>query len=96
MKTYPKITLESRVSRVASALAEEMDGELVMMSIQKSRYYGLAEVGKRIWELLEKPRTAVDLCQALQQEFEVDPETCRQEVLNFLAQLQVEELIQIG
>ncbi|HWU72620.1 MAG TPA: PqqD family peptide modification chaperone [Sphingomonas sp.] len=68
-------------------LAAKVGNELVMMSATKGNYIGLSEVGARIWELVETPRTIESLCDALVAEYDVDPATCRAEVDSFLATL---------
>ena len=69
-------------------LAAKVGEELVMMSAEKGNYIGLSEVGARVWELLETPRTVEDVCRRLTAEFEVTPEVCRAEVEDFLGELE--------
>lgn len=75
------------IHRDGDWLAAKVGSELVMMSAAKGNYIGLSEVGARIWELIEAPRTIESLCDALIAEYAVDPETCRAEVDAFLATL---------
>ncbi|NMB71392.1 MAG: lasso peptide biosynthesis PqqD family chaperone [Bacteroidales bacterium] len=71
----------------------DMDGETVMMSIQNGEYYGLDEVGSRIWQLLENPESAETLTQKLIEEYEVSQETCLSDVMEFLNILAEKKLI---
>ncbi len=57
--------------------------EVLMMSNTTGRYYGLNAVGRRIWELLEKPMTVAEVCARLCEEFEVDVQDCEAAVLKF-------------
>jgi len=59
-------------------------------------YYGLDAVGGRIWQLLDTPRTVGDICIALGEEFEVDDETCRADVLGFVADLVERGIVRAG
>ena len=68
-------------------LVAKVGDELVMMSAEKGNYLGLSEVGSRIWELVEAPRTIEDLCTHLVTEFDVTPDICRTEVEAFLEEL---------
>jgi hypothetical protein len=68
-------------------LAAKVGDELVMMSAEKGNYISLSEVGARIWELIETPQEVDTVCAQLQQEYEVAPETCRNEVETFLNEL---------
>lgn len=76
-------------------LAAKVGDELVMMSAAKGNYIGLSEVGARIWELIETPRTIESLCQALVAEYDVDPAICRAEVDTFLSTLGQHQAIRI-
>ncbi|MDS4022951.1 MAG: lasso peptide biosynthesis PqqD family chaperone [Candidatus Competibacter sp.] len=77
----------TRFARNPDLVAAEVDGETVMMSIDKGEYYGLNAVGSRIWELLESPNSINALCDQLIEEFDVDAEQCRTEVLTFAGEL---------
>lgn len=65
----------------------EMDGEIVMMSIENSEYYGLDPIASRIWELLEQPATIEQLVEKLMEEYEVDYNTCLLDVIAFSDEL---------
>lgn len=64
-----------------------MDGDLVMMSIENDEYYGVGGVGPRIWELLESLRTVGQITAAIVDEFEVETDRCREEIVAFVRQL---------
>ena len=83
------------IHRDGDWLAARVGDELVMMSAAKGNYIGLSEVGARIWELLETPRTIESLCEALVAEYDVDAATCRSEVDAFLATLGEHRAIRI-
>lgn len=75
------------VRRQGDWLAAKVGDELVMMSATKGNYVGLSEVGARIWELIEAPRSLDDVCAQLQDEYDVTQQTCRDEVAAFLREL---------
>ena len=77
-------TVIVRSSRPFTAPAQD---ELVMLDPEPGRYFGLDGVGRRVWELLEQPRSVSDLCTALTGEFDVDRDKCQQDVLPFLDKL---------
>jgi hypothetical protein len=74
----------------------DMDGEVVMMNIDKGNYYGFNSVGSRIWEIIERPMSVEKIISTLLKEFNVDTKTCEDEVLSFLNGLCYEELISIN
>ena len=78
---------DSVVVRDSEPIFTTIDSEVVMLSPRAQAYFGLGMVGSEIWNAIEKPRRVDELCTALLQEFEVDADTCRREVLNFLNDL---------
>jgi hypothetical protein len=68
-------------------LAAKVGTDLVMMSAEKGNYIGLSDVGARIWELIDRPQDVDAVCDQLQREYEVTPETCRAEVETFLKEM---------
>ena len=95
MTSNGAIALTQTLVRQEEILASVMEDEVVMMNLQTDSYYGTNAVGTRIWELLEQPLTVAELCQRLQEEFEVDDETCQQDVLPFLEKIIDEKLVRI-
>ena len=84
MKTY---------IRNRGIVSADMDGELVMMSVDKGKYYGLGGIGPRIWDILEEPRTVADVVGVITAEYEVDPVECQRDVENYLQALLADNLI---
>jgi hypothetical protein len=78
---------QTYIKRNPEMVTSNIDGEIVMMSIDQGEYYGLDEIGSRIWELLENPITLEQLINKLIEEFEVDEETCKSDTLDFLNQM---------
>lgn len=74
-------------------IATDMDGETVMMSLERGEYFGLGGIGGYLWEQLAAPRTLDQLVDAVCAEFEVDQARCRADLEAFLAELLRNELI---
>ncbi len=87
---------DSTVYRNPEMLSSNMDGEKVMMSIENGEYYGLNQIGSRIWELIETPKTIDDLVGKLTDEFDVSPEICENDVMVFLRELLEKNLITVN
>lgn len=90
-----EITLESLIKRKDGLLSSPIDDELVMMSIEKGKYYGLDEISRRIWELFEVNRSVASICEQLIEEHDVDESTCYKEVLAYIKELVDEGLVEI-
>jgi hypothetical protein len=89
------VRLDSIVVRDSEPIATTIDDEVVMLSPRAQAYFGLGSVGSEIWKAIEQPRRVDDICTALMQEFDVDAETCRREVLDFLNDLVGRKLARI-
>ncbi|MCK1982997.1 MULTISPECIES: lasso peptide biosynthesis PqqD family chaperone [Peribacillus] len=74
-------------------IVSDMDGELVMLSIEKGNYYNLGVLGGEIWSLIEKPIIISDLLEKLISQYDVSQQDCEEEVLSFLSDLYNEGLI---
>lgn len=84
------------IIRDDSPITADIDGEIIMMSLERSNYYGLGEIGSHIWALLEAPQTLEQICATLSREYQVDPATCAEDIKPFLQQLFEEELIKLA
>lgn len=90
------ISDETRLQRSEELISAPVDNDLVLLSLQNSKYYGMGPVGKRVWELAAEPRTVKAICAQLLDEFDVAPDTCRQDVLAFVAQLAAAKLVTLS
>lgn len=78
---------EPTYRRAPSAASAEVDGETVVLSPADMRYHSLNLTAAAIWDALAEPKTTDQVVNALLEQFEVDEDTCRDEVEGCLAQL---------
>jgi hypothetical protein len=90
----PDLDSEKRYNRNPDLLSVEMDGDLVMMSIESGDYFGVSGIGPRIWELIETPRSFGELVDTICAEYEVDAETASADLRIFLDQLSENGMIE--
>jgi len=57
------------------------------MDLDQGKYFSLNQSATAIWELLEKPLTADEICDFLSEEYEVDPGQCGKEVEEYLKEM---------
>ena len=93
--TDPTLEPQMRVRRIDDVLETDINDATVMMDIDQGRYFGLNDTGTRIWALLAQPIVIRDLCGQLAADFDVPPEQCEQEVLDFLGSLLTRGLLQV-
>ena len=84
------------VVRNPDPLSADVDGEVVVLSVDSGKYYNMNEVGSLIWALVERPISVGDLIERLVVEFEVERDTCLEEVQAFLRELHADGLVQIS
>ncbi|OJA05998.1 hypothetical protein QHL1GM_11715 [Halomonas sp. QHL1] len=75
-------------------VAANLDGDLVMMNEKLGRYYGISGVGARAWELLEAPVSVDNLVHYICQEYDIDSDTCRLDIMLFVQDLMKANLIE--
>lgn len=88
------IEIHSIVVQSTEQYSAMMDGEIVMIDINRGQYYGLDGVGIRIWNHLTQPRRVSELCELLLAEYDVAPASCEADVLRFLNEMETQRLIE--
>ena len=63
--------------------------------MQSAMYYGLDDVGSRVWELVREPIRVSDIIDAIAGEYDVDAERCEADVLGFVRELAAKGLIEV-
>ena len=91
----PTLTPKDRVRRVADVMDAEIDDQTVMMDIEQGSYFGLNQMGTRIWALLAEPMVIGDLCDQFTEQFDVPREQCEGQVIDFLGSLLDRGLLQV-
>lgn len=97
MAQYPgKITMGDTVTaRREDLVATELDGETIMMSIERGKFYGLDAVAGRVWALLWEPRQVSALVEGLLEEFEGERAEIEGDLLAFLNALAGEGMLAV-
>lgn len=65
----------------------ELDGEAVILNLDTGTYFGLDDVGTRIWRHLDRRDPIDALVGALVEEYDVEPEQARADVGRLIGQL---------
>jgi hypothetical protein len=89
------LNINQTIKRTEGIVEVEIDGELVMMSIENGAYYGLDTVASRVWELIENPQTIKVICDQLLEEFDVTKEQCLEDIFTFLNAMDEQKVIDI-
>ena len=89
------ISLNSTVVAVQDQVSADLGGEVAILQLGSGVYYGLDEVGARIWSLIQEPRRVSQVRDILLAEYEVEGDRCQRDVLALFEHLLAHELIQI-
>lgn len=81
------------VIRVSDILSTEVNGETVLLSLERQRYFGMRTTSQRVWQLLEAPRTLAQICDQLVSEYDIEPRACEREAEVFMRDLWQQQLI---
>jgi Coenzyme PQQ synthesis protein D (PqqD) len=73
----------------------KLNGEVAILNLKSTLYFGLDKVGAYIWEALREPRKVSELCATVLDRFDVDEDQCRTDIFGFLTQLEQAGLIEL-
>jgi len=90
-----KIGRNSFVCWSSIAVATEVNGEVILMNLERDRCHGLGSTGSEIWRRLHKPIRVAELMQQLEAEFDAMPGKIESDVLRTLGEYASEGLIQV-
>jgi hypothetical protein len=89
------VSERSTVVAVKHQVSSDLGGEVAILDLGAGMYYGLDEVGARIWELVQEPRMVEEIQGFILDEYGVDPATGRRDVLALLQELADKRLIEV-
>jgi len=75
------IALDSTVAASDDAVFREMDGESVLLNLETGMYFGLDEVGTRVWRLAADNGSLRDIRERLVEEYDADPAAIERDLL---------------
>jgi hypothetical protein len=81
-----------RVNR-PRVIYENIDGELILVHMERGAYYTTDEAGALLWNLIESRCTVSEMREALESQFEATPQEIEAATTSFLAQLVAEDLV---
>ena len=89
------ITVESTVVVAPGLTAATLGDEAVLLDANSGRYYGLNELGSRIFELIRVPSSVTDVKATLLEEYKVEESKLESDLLTFLRDMAQRKLIEL-
>ena len=89
-------TFSQRASVPENVLFRELDGEAVILDLERESYYGLDDVGTRMWLAVTEAESIEAALASLQREYDVDDDTVRADLAELLDRLVERGLIELS
>ena len=86
-----KLLLKNKVTVPDGVLVRDLAGELVLLNLNSESYFGLDEVGTRMWTVLTTSPSIDAAFDTLLITYEVEPVQLRNDLHNF-----IEKLVNLG
>jgi len=90
-----ELSLNSTVVVAKDVVSCDLVEEAALLNLKDGVYYGLNPVGARIWNLIQKPRKVGEILEILLDEYDVDRDTCQNDLFELLEQLFENKLIKV-
>ena len=90
-----QIELATMVKQCTEQVSCNLNGEIAILNLKSTLYFGLDEVGACIWEAMGEPRKVSDLCKRVLELFDVVEQQCQADVIEFVGRLNEAGLVEI-
>jgi hypothetical protein len=86
---------QSVITQDKEPITASLDEEVVMLSARAEAYFGFDRIGSEIWNMIGQPRRVSEICAWLIANYDVEAQTCENDVLKFLNELLGHGLIKL-
>jgi hypothetical protein len=83
----------SRIVVTRDQVSCDIGGETAILNLGSGIYYGLDDIGSRIWDLIQKPKTIADLETILLEEYDVESDRIASDLRELCEKLAAARLI---
>ena len=81
------MNLNQTVTLSPEVISQEVSGETVLLDLESENYFGLDEVGTRIWQLLKETSDLRAVYSTLLEEYEVEEERLQTDLAALLTEI---------
>ena len=71
----------------SEVLTQEVGGETVILDLKSEGYFGLDEIGTRIWQLIQEQNNLQSVTETMLNEYDVEPDQLKTDINNLLNEL---------
>lgn len=90
------MTPESVFEPAPDVVFRDLGGEAVLLHLGTATYFGLDDVGTRVWHLVVEGRSVREVCQALTAEYDAQPDVIERDVTTLLDRLMKKDLVRVA
>jgi hypothetical protein len=87
--------MSQRVQIPEQVMMREVGGEAVILNIETEQYFGLDEIGTRMWATLTSTGSVQQAIDLLLEEYEVEAERLASDIRGFIDALVAEGLLEV-
>ncbi len=91
-----KLSIESVVVVSDNVVSCDLDTEAAILNLKDGVYYGLDPIGAKIWNLIQKPITLTEVMETILNEYDVNSEQCKNDVLELIEELLENGLVKVN
>ena len=81
------MNLNQNITLSPEVISQEVSGETVLLDLESENYFGLDEVGTRIWQLIKETNDLTAIYQTLLTEYDVSEERLQQDLDTLLGEI---------
>ena len=83
------------ITAIRDQVSCDLEGEAVILNLETGVYYGLNEVGARVWMLVQQPMPFKEVLRAIVGEYDVQTPECVSDLLTLIEELATAKLINV-
>ena len=87
---------KKRATVCPSTLFRDLDGEMVLVNLDRGTYFGLDEIGHQIWTQITNCPSIEQAFVALESQYEVEPDQLRSDMKTLILQLNEHGLVELN
>lgn len=89
------ISSDSVIVAACNQVSTEVGEDVAILNLDSGIYYGLSQVGARIWGLITEPKTIRQIQEDVCSEYDVQPDKCYEDLRAFFTRLADAELVDV-
>ena len=91
-----ELSLRHSITVAPDIVFREVDGEAVILNLETGLYFGLDQVGTRIWQLIQEHGSLQKVFETMSDEFDVGPDALERDLLGLMGELCGKGLVRVS